>query len=64
MWLERMVLCCYAGLLFNAAEDGAYDASGYAALDGFITGGRHVLLELVGELGDGEGLEPDAAGGR
>ncbi len=47
----------------HAFEDGAYDATDDTAFGGLFGAGlRHVLLELMGETGDGEGLEPDSSG--
>ena len=44
-------------------EDGAYDATDHTAFGGlFGSGLGHVLLELMGETGDRQGLEPDASG--
>ena len=50
-------------MLLHAAEDGAYDAADYSALGGLLGALMgHVLLELVSEAGDGEGLQPNSAG--
>ncbi len=62
---------CFAGWValtgwqLLIVEQGADEAADYAALDGgaaVAAAGGHIALELVGELGDGEGLEPDASG--
>src|ERR1035441_7580288 len=48
--------------LFHFIQNGAQDAAGYASLDCLLSGGRHVLLKLMGKSTDRQGLKPDAAG--
>ena len=47
---------------FHVVEDGAYDSSYYSAfyrLLGRLVG--EIFVDGVGQLGDGEGLEPDSS---
>jgi hypothetical protein len=44
-------------------KDGAYDAADYTAFGSRLRAPvGHIFLKLVSETGDGQGLEPDAAG--
>src|SRR6266481_2658076 len=59
--LGRRGVCPNVGLS-HPVKNRANDSADYAALRGFFRWGGHVLHKLVGEFGDGQGLQPDFAG--
>src|SRR5246127_5236846 len=48
--------------LSHPVKNRADDSADYAALRGFFRWGGHVLHQVVGEFGDGQGLQPNFAG--